>query len=62
MFEIRSGISQSRYVNSHANDVLIRLSDAPRLRTIGGYLVLSPEQAEALSYELHHWLETEEGK
>jgi hypothetical protein len=62
MFEIRSGVAQSRYVNASANDVLIRLSAAPHLTTIGGYLVLSPEQAESLSIELHHWLETKEGR
>jgi len=56
LVEVRSDGSQSRYVSTGVDCVLIRPVNEP-LRTIGGYFVLSPEQAEDLVVALHHWLE-----
>ncbi len=56
MYEVRVSGSQERYLNTYPGDVLIRPLRRP-LRTVGGYVVLSPEEAESLRSELHHWLE-----
>ena len=54
--EVRLSGTQERYLNTEAEQVLIRPSEHP-LRTVGGYVVLSPEEAESLCVQLHHWLE-----
>lgn len=56
MIEVRASGSQERYLNTYPGDVLIRPLRGP-LRIVGGYVVLSPEEAESLCSELHHWLE-----
>jgi hypothetical protein len=62
MFKIKAGGDDShRYVKAEAGTVLVRPSGRPT-RTVAGYLVLSPVEAEALVQELHHWLENERVK
>jgi hypothetical protein len=60
-FEIRAGGKASRYSRSDRGTVLVKLTDEPT-RTIAGYLVLRPEQAESLVIEMHHWLDNQKGK
>ena len=57
MFDIKHGGVHSSYVRAQEGSVLIKPKGP--VRTIAGYLVLSPEQAESLVKELHHWLERE---
>jgi hypothetical protein len=56
-FDIRAGGDESHYLRSDVGTVLVKPTAVTR--TIAGYLVLSPEQAESLVRELHHWLENE---
>ena len=58
MFEIVSSVSDSSYMRVNKDEVFIRPSDRP-MRTVGGYFVLSPDQARGLVNQLHHWLENE---
>ena len=62
MFDIKGGGDNSdRYVKADAGTVLVRPKGRPA-RTVAGYLVLSPVEAESLVQELHHWLENERVK
>ncbi len=56
-FDIRAGGESSHYLRSAVGTVLLKPTGV--VRTVAGYLVLSPEQAESLVQELHHWLENE---
>jgi hypothetical protein len=56
-FVIKKGGVNERYVRATGGDVLIRPSSG--IRTLGGYLVLRPDEAELLVQQLHHWLENE---
>lgn len=60
MFDIRTNTNE-RYVRASSDQILLKPVPGP-MRTIGGYLVLSPEQAAGLVKELHHWLEDQKGK
>ena len=59
-FDIRAGGESSQYVRAQSGTVLVKPTEV--LRSVAGYLVLSPEQAESLVQELHHWLENERVK
>lgn len=61
VFEIMQNPPASRYMRANKEDVLIRPVNRP-MRTISGYFVVSPEEAESLVRELHHWLENEREK
>jgi hypothetical protein len=56
-FIIKPGGENERYLQSTKGCVLFTPSSG--LRTVGGYLVLRPDEAESLVRELHHWLENE---